>query len=101
MSRFDFENVHRNKKLAYLDGFLTGIITTYLVATFWKEYQEEKAFSDYVAEVIHLERQTANKEFTKVIKLRQRRFAKFARNNPDGRIADIIKLERKNEEDTE
>lgn len=38
-----FENMHKNKKYAFLDGLLTGIISAYLGKMIWSSYQEDRA----------------------------------------------------------
>ena len=38
----NFENVHKNKKLAFLDGLLCGIVTAFMANEFWKDIQEER-----------------------------------------------------------
>lgn len=38
-----FENLHKNKKLAFLDGLLTGIFCTYVGKMIWDSHQEDRA----------------------------------------------------------
>lgn len=38
----NFENVHRNKKIAFLDGFLSALAITYIVRMFKQDYDEDK-----------------------------------------------------------
>lgn len=40
MKKFDFENIHRNKKWAFIDGLITGALITYYV---YKARQEFKS----------------------------------------------------------
>lgn len=40
---FDFETLHSNHKMAFLDGFLTCVATTIFVALVVKEHREDKA----------------------------------------------------------
>lgn len=47
---FKFENLHRNHKLAYLDGLLSGLVVAYLASACWKDYQESKAMLKLAAE---------------------------------------------------
>lgn len=39
---FKFENLHKNHKLAYLDGILSGVVITIIVTGIVKEYRETK-----------------------------------------------------------
>jgi hypothetical protein len=38
----NFENIHKNHKLAYLDGLLCGVALTIIVNGFVKDYREMK-----------------------------------------------------------
>lgn len=40
---FKFENLHKNHKLALLDGLLCGIALTVIAKQFYTEYQEARA----------------------------------------------------------
>lgn len=42
--KFSFENVHKNKKLAFLDGLLTGIVSTIVVGSIIRDSRELKKF---------------------------------------------------------
>jgi hypothetical protein len=42
MPKFNFENLHPNHKLAFLDGFLCGIFAAILGRMIYEQYLEEK-----------------------------------------------------------
>jgi hypothetical protein len=42
---FNFEKIHKNHKLAYLDGLLTGAVLTYIGVTMLKEIKETRALN--------------------------------------------------------
>ena len=42
--KFSFENLHRNHKLAYLDGLLCGIGFTLIGVMLYKDWKEEREF---------------------------------------------------------
>lgn len=37
MSRFNFEDIHKNKKFAFADGLLCGLVVAWIVRIFYKE----------------------------------------------------------------
>jgi hypothetical protein len=37
MPKFSFENIHKNKKLAFADGLLCGLCVAWIVRIFYKE----------------------------------------------------------------
>lgn len=39
---FDFEKLHKNQKMAFLDGFLTGMGIAAIAYLFWNESKELK-----------------------------------------------------------
>lgn len=43
-----FENLHKNHKLAYLDGLLCGVVGTIMVIAYVKEYREVKRTERYL-----------------------------------------------------
>jgi hypothetical protein len=39
---FDFEKLHRNQKLAYLDGVLCGVVGCVIITAIYKDYKEAR-----------------------------------------------------------
>lgn len=55
MSGFNFENLHSNNKLAFLDGFLCGLLVAKLAHQIYTDYQEDREFKK-LAELAREER---------------------------------------------
>lgn len=49
---FDFEKLHKNHKLAYLDGVLCGIVGMIIAKQFYNDYREYKANEKFRLECI-------------------------------------------------
>jgi len=47
---FSFENIHRNKKLAFTDGFLCGLVIAFIANGFRKDYLEMKELDRRIEE---------------------------------------------------
>jgi hypothetical protein len=47
---FNFETLHKNHKMAFLDGFLCGVGTAYIAYTLYKDYREMKDLDRRVEE---------------------------------------------------
>ena len=50
MPKFNFENLHPNHKMAYLDGLLCGALIAAIGVKLYQDYREEKALKKEAAE---------------------------------------------------
>lgn len=47
---FNFENLHKNKKLAFLDGLLCGVVITGIGMAIYQQYKESRELYTNVEE---------------------------------------------------
>lgn len=61
MRKFSFENLHRNHKLAYLDGLLCGLVIAYYGSKIYQQIQEDREFDRKWDEALRADKQGTTK----------------------------------------